>query len=135
MKIGTIRQRAFTLVEIMTVVVIVGLLSTLAIAGIQKVKSAATHAIVMNNLRQIYQAKEMYFSQGDSNQSGVTSYTLRQTGFISNTLWSACFESSISLGYAYQGAFTPGASVWAGPATPLPGGGISVSQSIHYPTR
>ena len=41
-------SRAFTLVELMIVVVIVGLLSTLAIAAFSRVKATATQSIILN---------------------------------------------------------------------------------------
>lgn len=135
MKTRKRQPRGFTLVEIMVVVAIVGLLSAIAVAGIHRIKLTATRTIVMNNLRQIYQAKEMYFSEGDSNQSGVLAKTLRDKGFISNTLWAGCFESNITLGYTYQSAFQPGASVWAGLATDAGGGVTSVSETIEYPSK
>jgi prepilin-type N-terminal cleavage/methylation domain-containing protein len=127
-----IRPRGFTLVEIMVVVTIVGILSTIAIAGIHKVKSATELAVVRNNLRQIYQAKELYFSQGEGDQRGVMVQNLHDEGYLSDTLWVACFESPAVHGYSYQGAFTPGASVWAAPTSD---GGATVGDLINYPAK
>ena len=129
------QRRGFTLVEIMVVVVIVGILSTIAIAGVVKVKDMTTRATVANNLRQIYAAKELYFTEGQGYQNGITAYSLHQQGYISNTLWASCYESVITYGYTYQGAFKPGAPVWAGSATTAPDGGTLMSNPIYYPAR
>jgi prepilin-type N-terminal cleavage/methylation domain-containing protein len=127
------RRRGFTLVEIMVVVVIVGILSSLAVTGIHKVKGAATRAIVMNNLRQIYQAKEMYISSGEADPRGFMVQNMHEDGYLSDTLWVACYETHAPHGYSYQGAsFKPGESVWAAPTS---NGGQTVGDFIYYPAK
>ncbi|AOS43265.1 hypothetical protein Verru16b_00308 [Lacunisphaera limnophila] len=126
-------RRAFTLVEIMVVVTIVGLLSTLAIAGIHRVKAATTRTIVLNNLRQIYQAKEMYISSGEADPRGFMVQNMHDDGYLSESLWVACFATPASHGFSYQGgAFVPGESVWAAPTSD---GGRTVGDYIFYPAK
>jgi prepilin-type N-terminal cleavage/methylation domain-containing protein len=127
------RRRGFTLVEIMVVVTIVGILSTMAIAGIHKVKAATNRAIVMNNLRQIYQAKEMYISSGEADPRGFMVQNMHDDGYLSDTLWVACYATHATHGYSYQGAsFAPGESVWAAPTD---NGGATVGDFIYYPAK
>lgn len=127
------RPHGFTLVEIMVVVTIVGILSTIAIAGIHKVKEATTRAIVMNNLRQIYQAKELYCSSGEADVRGFMVQNMHDDGYLSNTLWVACYETHAPHGYTYQaGSFKPGESVWAAPTND---GGATVGDFIYYPSK
>jgi prepilin-type N-terminal cleavage/methylation domain-containing protein len=126
-------HRAFTLVEIMIVVAIVGILSTLAIAGLHKVKTASTRAIVMNNLRQIYQAKEMFISSGEADPRGFMVQNMHDAGYLSDTLWVACYASPATYGYVYQGAsFDSGGSVWAAPTSD---GGQTIGTPIYYPSK
>lgn len=54
-------SRAFTLVEIMIVVVIIGLLAAMAIPAFQKVRQNSQDKAVMNNLRQLASAANQYF--------------------------------------------------------------------------
>jgi prepilin-type N-terminal cleavage/methylation domain-containing protein len=124
--------RAFTLVELMVVVVIVGILSSLAVAAIVRIKAVATESTIRNNLRQIYQAKEFYFTEhGD--QAGVFAQTLLDEKYISENTWAACFESPIIHGIAYQGYFTADDSVWAGPAVMNSDGSMGVTRTITFP--
>ena len=125
-------RQAFTLVEVMIVVLIVGILSSLAIPAIGKVKALATATTTRNNLRQIYQAKEFYFTE-NAQESGVTAKTLLDEKYISENTWVACFESPIVHGMTYQSYFKPGAEVWAGPAILAADGSLAVSQFIKFP--
>jgi prepilin-type N-terminal cleavage/methylation domain-containing protein len=128
-----IKRRAFTLVELMIVVGIVGILSTLAIAAISRVKEVAMQSTIRNNLRQIYEAKEYYFTE-HSGEAGVLAQTLLDEDYISKTTWAACFESPIIHGVAYQGYFTPDDVVWAGPAFMASNGAMNVTRTITFPT-
>ena len=55
--------KAFTLVEIMIVVVIIGLLAAMAIPAFQKVQARSQDAAVMNNARQLSAAAEQYYME------------------------------------------------------------------------
>ncbi len=78
MKIRT--QQAFTLVEIMIVVVIIGLLAAMAIPAFQKVRQASQDKAVLNNARQLSAAADQYYleyggsSVGTENLIGATNY-------------------------------------------------------------
>jgi type IV pilus assembly protein PilA len=63
--------RGFTLVEIMIVVVIIGLLATMAIPAFQRVTNASQDKAVLNNARQLSSAADQYFME-----SGVSTVTL-----------------------------------------------------------
>jgi prepilin-type N-terminal cleavage/methylation domain-containing protein len=130
------RRRGFTLVEIMIVVTIVGILSAMAIAGIHKVKAATNRAIVMNNLRQIYQAKEMYISSGEADPRGYTAVDMHDNDYLSDTLWVACYETPGAHGFLYQGAsFASGESVWAAPSVIAGNVGTVTGDYIYYPGK
>ncbi len=58
---NTNRIRAFTLVEIMIVVVIIGLLAAMAIPAFQKVRSSSQDKTVLNNLRQLSTGADQYY--------------------------------------------------------------------------
>ena len=63
----------FTLVEIMIVVVIIGLLATLAIPAFQKVRIASQDKAVMNNARQMAAAADQYFLESGASYANSTS--------------------------------------------------------------
>lgn len=70
----------FTLVEIMVVVVIIGLLASLALPAFQKVRTASQDKAVMNNARQMASAADSYFLESGAsftdvaNLIGATNY-------------------------------------------------------------
>jgi len=71
MKINRTRTGGFTLVEIMTVVAIIGLLATIAIPNFVKARSSAQMNACINNLRQIDGAVQTWAletKQGDTAQ-------------------------------------------------------------------
>jgi prepilin-type N-terminal cleavage/methylation domain-containing protein len=60
MKLRTSAQRAFTLIEIMIVVAIIGLLATLAIPNYAKARGEGYKTACINNLRQIEGAIQLW---------------------------------------------------------------------------
>ena len=55
-----VTEKAFTLVELMVVIVIIAILATLLLPALSKTKSSAKRTVCVNNLRQINLAVRMY---------------------------------------------------------------------------
>ena len=55
------QKQGFTLVEIMIVVVIIGLLASMAIPAFQKVRTNSQDKAVLNNARQLSAASDQYY--------------------------------------------------------------------------
>ena len=66
MKSRTRPQGGFTLVEIMIVVVIIGLLASIAIPAFQKVRQNSRHSALANDIRTFAQAFETYSHENGS---------------------------------------------------------------------
>jgi type IV pilus assembly protein PilA len=62
-KIPTKPTAAFTLVEIMIVVVIIGLLAAIAIPAFQRIRAKSQDTAVMGNARQLSGAVDQYFME------------------------------------------------------------------------
>jgi prepilin-type N-terminal cleavage/methylation domain-containing protein len=84
MKARTNQAHGFTLVEIMTVVVIVGILSAIAVPSLIHLKNKSEEAMVMNTLRQVYDAQEIYFT--DTAKPGASLTILVEKGYASKSL-------------------------------------------------
>jgi type IV pilus assembly protein PilA len=63
---------AFTLVEIMIVVVIIGLLASIAIPAFQKIRASSQDTAVLNNARQLAGAADQYFMETGRTTVGFT---------------------------------------------------------------
>ncbi|MEY4686581.1 MAG: hypothetical protein RIR76_604 [Verrucomicrobiota bacterium] len=76
----------FTLVEIMTVVLIIGILSAIAVPALLHIKSKSEETLVLNTLRQLYDAKERYFMEDGAGKKFVTVDMLVKAGYASHSL-------------------------------------------------
>lgn len=65
-------NHAFSLLEIMVVVVVIGVLATLALPAFQKVRSASQDKSVLNNARQMAAAADAYFLESGANFAAST---------------------------------------------------------------
>jgi len=127
-------QRGFTLVEIAVVLLIVGILASLAVAAIGMIKNKAAESLIENNLRQLYQAKEYYFSEsGNVQQIGVS--VLANLGYLRKSQIYNLYKHGAMethMGWHYDPFFYPGDPVGA---QRLPDGGTIADStaSIYYP--
>src|SRR5208337_1870286 len=96
------QKQGFNLVEIMIVVVIIGLLASMAIPAFQKVRSNSQDKAVLNNARQLSAASDQYYLE-----NGVSTVTLSDllgpTSYI-KALNSVANES-------YPSGFTQGTTI------------------------
>ena len=86
MKLPLNRSRGFTLVEIMTVVVIVGILSSIAVPALMRVKRTSEDTEALNTIRQFYDAKELYFTEDGAGKPWVNAPMLVKAGYASHSL-------------------------------------------------
>src|ERR1700733_6812158 len=96
------KNKGFTLVEIMIVVVIIGLLASMAIPAFQKVRTSSQDKAVLNNARQLSAASDQYYLE-----NGVSTVTLSDllgpTSYI-KALNSVALET-------YPSSFTQGITI------------------------
>ena len=95
-------RSGFTLVEIMVVVVIIGLLTTLAIPAFQKVRTASQDKAVMNNARQMAAAADQYYleyggsSAASANLIGATNY-VKSLGVVAGESYPDFYTQGITI--------------------------------------
>jgi Tfp pilus assembly protein PilE len=73
-------------VEIMTVVGIVGILCGIAIPALMHVKSKSEETLARNTIRQLYDAKEVYFLENGAGKTVTNVARLLQAGYASHSL-------------------------------------------------
>jgi prepilin-type N-terminal cleavage/methylation domain-containing protein len=75
MKRNTMRNRAFTLVEIMIVVLIIGILMAIAVPNFVKARESSRKNTCIANLKQIDSAKEQYAMDNKLASGAATAFT------------------------------------------------------------
>ena len=95
-------NKGFTLVEIMIVVVIIGLLASMAIPAFQKVRTNSQDKAVLNNARQLSAASDQYYLE-----NGVSSVVIGQ--LIGPTTYIKALNSVAN--ETYPAGFTQGQTI------------------------
>jgi type IV pilus assembly protein PilA len=96
------RNKGFTLVEIMIVVVIIGLLASMAIPAFQKVRTNSQDKAVLNNARQLSAASDQYYLENGvstvtlSDLLGPTSY-IKSLNTVANETYPSSFTQGITI--------------------------------------
>jgi type IV pilus assembly protein PilA len=96
------KNKGFTLVEIMIVVVIIGLLASMAIPAFQKVRTNSQDKAVLNNARQLSAASDQYYLE-----NGVSTVTL--TDLIGPTTYIKALNSVAK--ESYPQGFSQGTTI------------------------
>ena len=128
------RRRGFTLLEVMIVVSIVFILSWLAMVVIGRIRERAARTVILNTLRQLYDAKEYYFSETGAS-TPVSVRMLVHDGYVSQGVSDRIFAHTslgVSSGWRYFQASLPGQPTFAYRGT-VPGNPGPAGEVIYYP--
>jgi type IV pilus assembly protein PilA len=96
------KNKGFTLVEIMIVVVIIGLLASMAIPAFQKVRTNSQDKAVLNNARQLSAASDQYYLENGvstvliSALLGPTSY-IKALNSVAQEVYPAGFSQGTTI--------------------------------------
>ena len=96
------QNKGFTLVEIMIVVVIIGLLASMAIPAFQKVRQSSQDKAVLNNARQLSAASDQYYLENGvstvtlSDLLGPTSY-VKALNSVANEVYPSGFSQGTTI--------------------------------------
>jgi len=104
------KHKGFTLIELMVVIAIIGLLSTLAVVSLNNARIKSRDAKRISDIKQVQTGLELYYSDKNTYPVAATAIVLGDTG--QTTLSGAGFSDTAS-GSTYMGKV---------PANPTPNG-------------
>jgi len=96
------KNKGFTLVEIMIVVVIIGLLASMAIPAFQKVRTNSQDKAILNNARQLSAASDQYYLENGvssvaiSALIGPTTY-IKALNTVANETYPTSFTQGVTI--------------------------------------
>ena len=116
-----LRQKAFTLAEIMIVIVIIGIMATFAIPKMGNVKEKAIFSEAVTALKALHNGQEMFYLENGVYSNDCTkldgavtlstknwaSLTCKDTGEVVATRTSEAYKITISPQGFYGGSFDP----------------------------
>jgi prepilin-type N-terminal cleavage/methylation domain-containing protein/prepilin-type processing-associated H-X9-DG protein len=117
-----VRRQGLTLIELLLVITITGVLITLAVAGVQKVRETASRARCTNNLKNIALALHQYHDANKVLPAGVTYH--RPTWYWS---WLAMILPYVEKGTLHDSALDFAKSTSSDPWYPNPALGTTVA--------
>lgn len=113
------RQSGFTLIELLIVVVIIGILASIAIPKFASTKGKAYTAMMRSDLRNLATAEESYYYSYDAYSTDLTAINFTPSPGVTVTVGTATV-SGWSATATHPAASSSGCAIYIGSVTPPP---------------
>jgi prepilin-type N-terminal cleavage/methylation domain-containing protein len=113
-------RRGFTLIELLIVVVIIGLLASIAVPKFQATKGKAYWASMRSDLRNLMTAQESYYYENQTYATAVANLNFKGSSGVTVTIAPPGANGGWAATSTHALAWPHLCSVFVGPATPVP---------------